>query len=145
METCDDNRNLVSRTHNNETLRTEGEEKSYHASKREFSYEYNSEQLLTSVRSCNYRDETGNGLVQYSRSTTNYIYSPIEIVGINPASATGKAAFRLNGRTLVATAGTLSVYAPDGTLVAEGQQPTLSTPGIYIVVAGNSRSKIIVR
>ncbi|MDD6591618.1 MAG: hypothetical protein PUE86_06345 [Prevotella sp.] len=145
VETCDDNRNLVSQTCYYETVGTEGEEKSYHASKREFSYEYNSEQLLTSVHYCDYMDETGNGLVQYSRSTTNYIYSPIEIVGINPASATGKAAFRLNGRTLVATAGTLSVYAPDGTLVAEGQQPTLSTPGIYIVVAGNSRSKIIVR
>ena len=145
METCDDNRNLVSQTCYYETVGTEGEEKSYHASKREFSYEYNSEQLLTSVHYCDYMDQTGNGLVQYSRSTTNYIYSPIEIVGINPASATGKAAFRLNGRTLVATAGTLSVYAPDGTLVAEGQQPTLSTPGIYIVVAGNSRSKIIVR
>ena len=145
VETCDDNRNLVSQTCYYETVGTEGEKKSYHASKREFSYEYNSEQLLTSVHYCDYMDETGNGLVQYSRSTTNYIYSPIEIVGINPASATGKAAFRLNGRTLVATAGTLSVYAPDGTLVAEGQQPTLSTPGIYIVVAGNSRSKIIVR
>ena len=145
VETCDDNRNLVSQTCYYETVGTEGEEKSYHASKREFSYEYNSEQLLTSVHYCDYMDETGNGLVQYSRSTTNYIYSPIEIVGINPASSTGKAAFRLNGRTLVATAGTLSVYAPDGTLVAEGQQPTLSTPGIYIVVAGNSRSKIIVR
>ncbi|MGM9709542.1 MAG: hypothetical protein ACI3ZB_08090, partial [Prevotella sp.] len=145
VQTCDDNRNLVAQTNSYETIETEGEERSYHASKTEYTYEYNSEQLLTSTSSCDYMDETGNGMVQYSRTSKTYVYSPIDVVGIKSATSNGTVRFNLDGRTLSATSGTLSVYAPDGTLVAEGKQPTLSAPGIYIVVSGNSRSKIIVR
>ena len=145
VQTCDDNRNLVAQTNSYETITSEGEDKSYDASKEEYSYEYNSEQLLTSARYSNYMDETGNGMVQYSRTTKTYVYSPIDVVGIKPATGNGTARFALDGRNLSATSGTLSVYAPDGTLVAEGTRLTLPSPGIYIVVSGNSRSKIIVR
>ena len=146
VQTCDDNRNLVALTdYSYKTIITEGEERSYHASKTEYSYEYNSEQLLTSARYSDYMDETGNGMVQYSRTTKTYVYSPIDVVGIKPATGNGTARFALDGRTLSATSGTISVYAPDGTLVAEGSRLTLPSSGIYIVVSGNSRSKIVVR
>lgn len=145
VQTCDDNRNLVAQTNSYETIATEGEETSHHASKEEYSYEYNSEQLLTSARSGNYMDETGNGMVQYSRTSKTYVYSPIDVVGIKSATSNGTVRFNLEGRTLSATSGTLSVYAPDGTLVAEGTRLTLPSSGIYIVVTGNSRSKIILR
>lgn len=145
VQTCDDNRNLVAQTNSYETIRTDFEYKSYHASKREYTYEYNSEQLLTSARYSNYMDETGNGMVQYSRTTKTYVYSPIDVVGIKSATSNGTVRFNLDGRTLSATSGTLSVYAPDGTLVAEGTRLTLPSSGIYIVVTGNSRSKIVVR
>ena len=145
VETCDDNRNLVAKTNSYETIETEGENKSYHASKHEYTYEYNSEQLLTGTSSSDYMDETGNGMVQYSRTTKTYVYSPIDVVGIKPATGNGTARFALDGRTLSATSGTISVYAPDGTLVAEGSRLTLPSSGIYIVVSGNSRSKIVVR
>lgn len=145
VQTCDDNRNLVAQTNSYETIETEGEERSCHASKTEYTYEYNSEQLLTSTSSCHYMDETGNGMVQYSRTSKTYVYSPIDVVGIKSATSNGTVRFNLDGRTLSATSGTLSVYAPDGTLVAEGTRLTLPSPGIYIVVSGNSRSKIIVR
>ncbi len=145
VQTCDDNRNLVAQTNSYETIDTEGESKSYHASKTEYYYEYNSEQLLTSASSSDYMDETGNGMVQYSRTTKTYVYSPIDIVGIKPATGNGTARFALDGRNLSATSGTISVYAPDGTLVAEGSRLTLPSSGIYIVVSGNSRSKIVVR
>lgn len=145
VETCDDNRNLVAQTNSYETIDTEGESKSYHASKHEYTYEYNSEQLLTGTSSSDYMDETGNGMVQYSRTTKTYVYSPIDVVGIKPATGNGTARFALDGRTLSATSGTISVYAPDGTLVAEGSRLTLPSSGIYIVVSGNSRSKIVVR
>ena len=145
VQTCDDNRNLVAQTNSYETIETEGEERSYHASKTDYSYEYNSEQLLTSARYSNYMDETGNGMVQYSRTTKTYVYSPIDVVGIKPATGNGTARFALDGRNLSATSGTISVYAPDGTLVAEGSRLTLPSSGIYIVVSGNSRSKIVVR
>ena len=145
VETCDDNRNLVAQTDSYETIDTEGESKSYHASKTEYYYEYNSEQLLTSASSSDYMDETGNGMVQYSRTTKTYVYSPIDVVGIKPATGNGTARFALDGRNLSATSGTISVYAPDGTLVAEGSRLTLPSSGIYIVVSGNSRSKIVVR
>lgn len=145
VQTCDDNRNLVAQTNSYETITSEGEDKSYHASKREYTYEYNSEQLLTSTSSCNYMDKTGNGMVQYSRASTTYLYSPIDVVGIKSATSNGTVRFNLDGRTLSATSGTLSVYAPDGTLVAEGRQLVLPSAGIYIVVTGNSRSKIVVR
>lgn len=145
VQTCDDNRNLVAQTNYYETVRTEGEDKSYHASKHEYTYEYNSEQLLTGTSSSDYMDETGNGMVQYSRTTKTYVYSPIDVVGIKSATSNGTVRFNLDGRTLSATSGTLSVYAPDGTLVAEGTRLTLPSSGIYIVVTGNSRSKIVVR
>ena len=146
VQTCDDNRNLVALTdYSYKTIITEGEERSYHASKTEYSYEYNSEQLLTSARYSDYMDETGNGMVQYSRTTKTYVYSPIDVVGIKPATGNGTTRFALDGRTLSATSGTISVYAPDGTLVAEGSRLTLPSSGIYIVVSGNSRSKIVVR
>ena len=145
VQTCDDNRNLVAQTNSYETIETEGEERSYHASKTEYTYEYNSEQLLTSTSSCDYMDETGNGMVQYSRTSKTYVYSPIDVVGIKSATSNGTVRFNLDGRTLSATSGTLSVYAPDGTLVAEGTRLTLPSSGIYIVVSGNSRSKIVVR
>lgn len=145
VQTCDDNRNLVAQTNSYETIETEGEERSYHASKTEYTYEYNSEQLLTSTSSCDYMDETGNGMVQYSRTSKTYVYSPIDVVGIKSATSNGTARFALDGRTLSATSGTISVYAPDGTLVAEGSRLTLPSSGIYIVVSGNSRSKIVVR
>ncbi|MCI5451450.1 hypothetical protein MR532_06295, partial [bacterium] len=103
------------------------------------------EQLLTSASSSDYMDETGNGMVQYSRTTKTYVYSPIDIVGIKPATGNGTVRFNLDGRTLSATSGTISVYAPDGTLVAEGTRLTLPSSGIYIIVSGNSRSKIVVR
>lgn len=144
--TRDNNHNLVASTSYSESAinYTEGST-SIHKSKQEYSYEYNSENMLTCDKAVVYQADGDNALKLFSTTTKNYIYTPVDVVdGINtPSSKT--AAFTLSGRTVTAAAGSLTIHTADGTLVGQGKQMTLPAAGMYIVSNGGTHSKIVVR
>ena len=144
--TRDNKHNLVASTDYSEQTRNYGDgNTSIHKSKHECSYEYNSDNMLTCDKVVIYQVDGDNALKLFATQTKNYIYTPVDVVnGINtPSSKT--AAFTLSGRTVTATAGSLTVHTADGTLMGQGKQVTLPTAGMYIVSNGSTHSKIVVR
>ena len=143
--TRDNKHNLVASTDYSEQTWNYGDgNTSIHKSKHECSYEYNSDNMLTCDKVVVYQVDGDNALKLFATQTKNYIYTPVDVVnGINtPSSKT--AAFTLSGRTVTATAGSLTVHTADGTLMGQGKQVTLPAAGMYIVSNGSTHSKIVV-
>ncbi|MGM9693587.1 MAG: hypothetical protein ACI3YC_01080 [Alloprevotella sp.] len=146
VTTRDDKHNVVAQSSRYEQTRKSEYSNYFHGSKHDFAYEYNSENQLTRQTITIYQDETGDGLVAWNRETITYNYELCDVVdGITPIDGSNSDALRLNGRTLSANGAELTVYAADGTRVAQGKQVNLPAAGIYIVTNGSSRSKVAVK
>ncbi len=66
--------------------------------------------------------------------------------GIGSAAADNNSGYMMNGRRVLADdGGTVTVYTAAGGIVGQGRSVEVPAPGVYIVAAGSTRSKIVVR